>query len=73
MRCCCIRSKGITDLILMPGLVNPILADVKTTMEKAGTWPLWAIRPPPGRTWAIEAGRAGHFHPLLEDLSNAES
>lgn len=60
--------KGITDLILMPGLVNLDFADVKTTMEKAGM-AIMGIGVASGENRAIEAAERAISHPLLEDLS----
>jgi cell division protein FtsZ len=60
--------KGITDLILMPGLVNLDFADVKTTMEKAGL-AIMGIGIASGENRAIEAAERAISHPLLEDLS----
>jgi cell division protein FtsZ len=60
--------KGITDLILMPGLVNLDFADVKTTMEKAGM-AIMGIGASNGENRAVEAAERAISHPLLEDLS----
>ncbi len=60
--------KGITDLILMPGLVNLDFADVKTTMLKAGM-AIMGIGASSGENRAIEAAERAISHPLLEDLS----
>jgi cell division protein FtsZ len=46
--------KGITDLIMMPGLVNLDFADVKTTMSKAGL-AIMGIGISTGENRAIEA------------------
>ena len=62
--------KGITDLILMPGLVNLDFADVKTTMEKAGL-AIMGIGVASGENRAVEAAERAISHPLLEDLSIA--
>ncbi len=60
--------KGITDLIIMPGLVNLDFADVKTTMQKAGK-ALMGIGIASGEHRATEAAEKAISHPLLEDLS----
>jgi cell division protein FtsZ len=60
--------KGITDLIMMPGLVNLDFADVRTTMSKAGM-ALMGIGISAGENRAIEAAERAISHPLLEDLS----
>jgi cell division protein FtsZ len=62
--------KGITDLILMPGLVNLDFADVRTTMSKAGM-ALMGIGMSSGENRAIEAAEKAISHPLLEDISIA--
>ena len=60
--------KGITDLIMMPGLVNLDFADVKTTMQKAGK-ALMGIGIASGENRATEAAEKAISHPLLEDIS----
>ncbi len=60
--------KGITDLIMMPGLVNLDFADVRTTMSKAGM-ALMGIGIAAGENRAIEAAEKAISHPLLEDIS----
>jgi len=60
--------KGITDLIMMPGLVNLDFADVKTTMSKAGS-AIMGIGIASGENRAIVAAESAISHPLLEDIS----
>ncbi|MDJ0781693.1 MAG: cell division protein FtsZ [Desulfosarcinaceae bacterium] len=60
--------KGITDLIMMPGLVNLDFADVKTTMAKAGM-AIMGIGISSGENRAIEAAERAISHPLLEDVN----
>lgn len=60
--------KGITDLIMMPGLVNLDFADVRTTMSKAGM-AIMGIGTGVGENRAIEAAERAISHPLLEDNS----
>lgn len=62
--------KGITDLIMLTGLVNLDFADVKTTMSKAGM-ALMGIGIASGENRAIEAAEKAISHPLLEDISIA--
>jgi len=62
--------KGITDLILMPGLVNLDFADVKTTMSRAGM-AIMGIGVASGENRAVEAAERAISHPLLEDVSIA--
>ncbi|MCJ7617241.1 MAG: cell division protein FtsZ [Desulfobacterales bacterium] len=62
--------KGITDLIMMPGLVNLDFADVRTTMLRAGMAIMGTgIASGPNR--AKEAAERAISHPLLEDISIA--
>lgn len=60
--------KGITDLIMMPGLVNLDFADVKTTMSRAGM-AIMGIGVASGENRAVEAAERAISHPLLEDIS----
>lgn len=62
--------KGITDLIMLPGLINLDFADVKETMSKAGM-ALMGIGVASGENRAIEAAERAISHPLLEDISIA--
>jgi len=60
--------KGITDLIMMPGIVNLDFADVKTTMSKTGM-AIMGIGVGSGDNRAVEAAERAISHPLLEDIS----
>jgi cell division protein FtsZ len=60
--------KVITDLIIMPGLVNLDFADVKTTMSRAGM-AIMGIGISSGENRALEAAERAISHPLLEDIS----
>ena len=62
--------KGITDLIMMPGLVNLDFADIRTTMSRAGL-AIMGIGVASGENRAIEAAERAISHPLLEDISIA--
>jgi cell division protein FtsZ len=62
--------KGITDLIMRPGLVNLDFADVRTTMSKAGM-AIMGIGTASGENRAVEAAERAISHPLLEDVSIA--
>ncbi len=62
--------KGITDLIMVPGVVNLDFADVRTTMAKAGM-ALMGIGIASGENRAVEAAEKAISHPLLEDISIA--
>ena len=59
--------KGITDLIMMPGVVNLDFADVRTTMSKAGM-ALMGIGISTGENRGVEAAENAISHPLLEDI-----
>ncbi len=60
--------KGITDLIMVPGLVNLDFADVQTTMSKAGM-AIMGIGVASGENRAVNAAEKAISHPLLEDCS----
>ncbi|MBT8338535.1 MAG: cell division protein FtsZ [Desulfatitalea sp.] len=60
--------KGITDLIIRPGLVNLDFADVKTTMSKAGM-AIMGIGMASGENRAVDAAERAISHPLLEDIN----
>jgi cell division protein FtsZ len=60
--------KGITDLIIRPGLVNLDFADVRTVMSNGGM-ALMGTGVGVGDNRAIEAAERAISHPLLEDLS----
>jgi len=60
--------KGITDLIMMPGLVNLDFADVRTIMSKAGM-AIMGTGIAHGENRAVEAAEKAISHPLLEDIS----
>ena len=64
--------KGITDLIMMPGLVNLDFADIRTTMSKAGL-AIIGIGVASGENRATEAAERAISHPLLEDISIASA
>ncbi len=60
--------KGITDLIMNPGLVNLDFADVRSTMSKAGL-ALMGTGIGCGENRSIEAAEKAMSHPLLENVS----
>jgi cell division protein FtsZ len=60
--------KGITDLILVPGLINPDFADVKTIMENAGK-ALIGVGSGKGENKIEEAVMSATSSPLLEGTS----
>jgi len=60
--------KGITDLILVPGLINLDFADVKTVMEAAGRSVI-GMGTGKGENVAHEAAKRAILNPLLENTS----
>ena len=60
--------KGISDLIMVPGLVNLDFSDVETTMSQSGM-ALMGIGISSGENRATEAAERAISHPLLEDIS----
>ncbi len=62
--------KGVTDLIMLPGLINLDFADIRATMLKAGM-AIIGIGVASGENRAIEAAERAISHPLLEDISIA--
>ncbi|MCD6224818.1 MAG: cell division protein FtsZ [Deltaproteobacteria bacterium] len=60
--------KGVTDLIMLPGLINLDFADIRATMLKAGM-AIIGIGVASGENRAIEAAERAISHPLLEDIS----
>jgi cell division protein FtsZ len=60
--------QGISDLILVPGLINLDYADVKTIMSGMGM-AIMGTGISGGETRAVEAAKAAISSPLLEDAS----
>ena len=60
--------QGISDVILVPGLINLDFADVKTIMENAGKAVI-GLGKGKGESAAIEAAKKAISNPLLEDSS----
>jgi len=61
-------TKGISDLVTVPGLVNLDFADVKAVMSNRGN-ALMGTGRATGQNRAIEAAQAAVSSPLLEDVS----
>jgi cell division protein FtsZ len=61
-------AKGISDLILVPGLINLDFADVKTVMSEMGT-AMMGMGTASGENRAVEAAQRAISSPLLEDIS----
>ncbi|MEW6108685.1 MAG: cell division protein FtsZ [Nitrospirota bacterium] len=60
--------QGISDIILVPGLINVDFADVKTTMENMGR-AVMGSGTGRGEGGALEAARKAISNPLIEDSS----
>jgi cell division protein FtsZ len=60
--------RGVTDLMVMPGLINLDFADVKTVMEEMGK-AMMGTGEAEGDRRAIQAAEAAISNPLLEDTS----
>ncbi len=63
-------TKGISDLVVVPGLINLDFADVRTIMEETGE-ALMGTGVGKGENRAVEAAQEAISSPLLEDLSIA--
>jgi cell division protein FtsZ len=63
-------TKGISDLVTVPGLVNLDFADVKAVMSNRGN-ALMGTGRATGPSRALEASQAAVSSPLLEDVSIA--
>ena len=60
--------RGITDLMVMPGLINLDFADVRTVMSEMGK-AMMGTGEAEGEGRAVEAAQAAIANPLLEDVS----
>ncbi len=60
--------RGITDLMVMPGLINLDFADVRAVMAGMGT-AMMGIGEAEGEGRALQAARAAVDNPLLDDVS----
>jgi cell division protein FtsZ len=60
--------RGVTDLMVMPGLINLDFADVKTVMREMGT-AMMGMGEAEGERRAIEAAEAAISNPLLDHSS----
>src|SRR3990167_9358105 len=60
--------RGITDLMMMPGLINLDFADVKTVMSEMGK-AMMGTGEAEGPNRAIEAAEAAIANPLLDEVS----
>lgn len=64
----CAGVRSVTDLMLMPGLINLDFADVKSVMSEMGK-AMMGTGEAAGETRALEAAEAAISNPLLEDSS----
>ena len=60
--------RGVTDLMVMPGLINLDFADVRSVMHEMGK-AMMGTGEAEGANRAIEAAEAAISNPLLEDVS----
>ena len=60
--------RGVTDLIVMPGLINLDFADIKTVMSEMGK-AMMGTGEAEGEDRAIKAAEAAISNPLLDDVS----
>jgi cell division protein FtsZ len=60
--------RGVTDLIMMPGLINLDFADIKTVMSEMGK-AMMGTGEAEGEDRAMKAAEAAISNPLLDDVS----
>jgi len=60
--------RGITDLMIMPGLINLDFADIRTTMAEMGT-AMMGTGEASGESRAIQAAEEAIANPLLDETS----
>ncbi|MDR0753504.1 MAG: cell division protein FtsZ [Holosporaceae bacterium] len=60
--------QGVTDLMVMPGLINLDFADIKTVMSEMGK-AMMGTGDAAGERRAVEAAEAAISNPLLDDVS----
>jgi len=60
--------RGVTDLIVMPGLINLDFADIKTVMSEMGK-AMMGTGESEGEERALKAAEAAISNPLLDDVS----
>lgn len=60
--------QGVTDLMVMPGLINLDFADIKTVMSEMGK-AMMGTGEASGERRAIDAAEAAISNPLLDDIS----
>jgi cell division protein FtsZ len=60
--------RGVTDLMIMPGLINLDFADIRTVMSEMGK-AMMGTGEAEGEKRALQAAEAAISNPLLEDIS----
>src|SRR5262249_40179606 len=60
--------RGVTDLMVMPGLINLDFADIRTVMSEMGK-AMMGTGEAEGERRAVDAAEAAINNPLLEDVS----
>jgi cell division protein FtsZ len=60
--------RGVTDLMIMPGLINLDFADIRTVMSEMGK-AMMGTGEAEGEKRALDAAEAAISNPLLEDIS----
>jgi cell division protein FtsZ len=60
--------RGVTDLMVMPGLINLDFADIRTVMSEMGK-AMMGTGEAEGENRAIDAAEAAISNPLLDDVS----
>src|SRR5690606_11313125 len=60
--------RGVTDLMIMPGLINLDFADIRTVMSEMGK-AMMGTGESSGENRAIESAEAAIANPLLDDVS----
>src|SRR5512134_3691022 len=60
--------RGVTDLMVMPGLINLDFADIRTVMSEMGK-AMMGTGEAEGQNRSIEAAEAAISNPLLDDIS----
>lgn len=68
----CSGVRGITDLMMEPGLINLDFADIKTIMQNMGT-AMMGTGESVGESRALEAAETAISNPLLDEMSLASA
>ena len=68
----CSGVRGITDLMMQPGLINLDFADIKTIMQNMGT-AMMGTGESHGESRALDSAEAAISNPLLDEMSLASA